>query len=471
MSMVTTFPSVKEEFASIKSLLKVKFRIYKNGFWAYMFIMLGVLLVNLFPLVVSLVRADGDPGVRDYTVADMSITLFAGLVIGLIINMFLYRHTNDKQSVFPQSNTSRFAATQIVNYAVVIVVALMLLVIYSVNYGVILWLAQSYNSIRLALNFDIGFMLAGCLTFLLYAFLVAAVIELIGVILRKWTYIAAVIFIAFIVLGIVYMQPVFEYIPEIFAFLTREPSLGLFTLKALGLWFGILALSFVINKFTIYHKSGDFNIKNRTVVIAIAIAVLLAIGIPTLVFGVFRTDSTAVSYPVAVPEEGSFDDEYFELLFAGMPEIRIDVSHLPRGSSVYLQTENIILPKIWNEDEFNVYFSSRTAGMMRFTAVIYDMSVLEDIQGDTIVIRSTRPVYIANGIDLADFANLRITASLEGYILNIAFEFTPVQVVIMPMWGIARQFEHWADKGLYTESGLGYWTGGNSQSEILITVE
>jgi len=148
--------------------------------------------------------------------------------------------------------------------------------------------------------------------------------------------------------------------------------------------------------------------------------------------------------------------------FSEAEEIRIDISHLPSGSNLYIEGENINIVATG----LATVFTAR-----EFTASVSGTGSLEMIEGDTLIIRFLPPFFNVNGIELFSYANPRVTAYLEGNTLYIEYTVDNVQVVIMPIWGIVRQFDCFRDRGLLPAHILGYMAGGRMNANINILVE
>jgi len=142
----------------------------------------------------------------------------------------------------------------------------------------------------------------------MYSFLIIAVIELIGTILRKWTYYAIAVFVALLSLTIVYMTEVIEYVPKVLSFLTKEPSFGLFMLKGLAVWFAIVVVSLVINRFTVYYKNqGILKTKNIVIICAVIGAVIMIV-IQIFIILIMSTGESVEYDSVLVVSETPIED-------------------------------------------------------------------------------------------------------------------------------------------------------------------
>ena len=448
---------VKGECANIVKLLKVKIWFTGKNFIIFPIIAALMFLSSLAMTIAGVIHSGGE-GVNFYQVTDYSSTFVFGLIIAYIVMMFMYRYSNDKLSVFPQTNNARFITTQAVNYIIAVWVGLTILTMYLLYYGAIKILSIFYDSVRFAINFNVGFIVAGFITFILYSFIIVAVIDLIGVILRKWTYYAAAVFTALIALAVVNIMTVIEYAPKALAFLVKEPSFGLFAVKALALWLAIVAVSLAINHFTVYYKKQSKSNTKIVVVICVAIALVIALGIPLVLLNSINSGGAGFN----VVETESVEERVHNF-FDGAEEIRIDISHLARGSRINLEAGDGI-SVIATGGAF-IY------GQNSFTAYLSGTEALENIQNDTLVVSFRPPFHHVNNFELTKFANPRVSVNFDGNTLNIEYMIDDAHVVIIPIWGIAGQFEVFRDRGFVSGNPLGFSSGGNSNANIFLWVE
>ena len=448
---------INEGFTNIKNLLKVRL-IYGNKY-----IVLFLIISTISALLRVLITAYFDilrnnDGFQHIFIIDYSL-LFSSLVIFILIFYFFeYKQTNAKLSAFPQTNNSRFISSLLVHHIGGAAMALIIPMVYLLNFGVISFFAMFRDNVLFALNIDVDFIIVGFFVYLAYIFVIIALFELIGTMLRKWTYYAAVPFIALAALIIINRSRVIEYAPGALAFLTGEPSLPLFFVKAFIVWLVVTAAALVINRFTNYEKS-QIKSKAKSVVTGCAIiAVALAIIVPTIVFldELSRDNFTA----------SEADPAHVEDHFAGHNTIRIDISHLPGGSKINLRRTNIVIP---NEEGYALNYNDKTE------AVVHGIEALSDLQGDTLVIDFRPAEYIVNGIEMLQYTNPRMTARLDGYTLFL--EFTrdkSTNVIFMQHWWFMRQFDYYNDKGVLLSnilgSGSGRWWRWDP-TEIVISVE
>ena len=454
---------VRDEFTNVKGLLRVWFKAGSRNY-KWFFIIIAILFFGSLSISVFGILQDG-PAVRHHAVTDFSGSFIFGIVIGFIIMLFMYRSHYAKWSVFPQTNNSRFVAALIANHIVVIGVALCALVMYLLSYFVLLLLSYARDGVYFALEFNVGFLVALFFAFLAYCVLICSIIELIGTIFRKWTIYAAVAFVAVFALMVANFTAVVEFAPRILSFLTREPSLAMFFLKAAGLWVVLTAASFVINHFTVYHKSRSRTMSKSVVIVCVAIALVVLIVVPVILFNVVSSgENILVSETSLEPSEPPYASvtESVEDLYTESVRVRVDVSHLPKGSSLKIDGVNINvvasgIATVFTASEYSAYISGTDA--------------LENLQADTLVLRFLKPWYNVNGIDIFKYADPRLDAYMDGDTLVINYSFDNANVVILPIWGIIRQFDLFRDRGLFTLNQFGYSMGGSRNPNIHIGVE
>ena len=450
---------VKDEFANVQNLLKVRFKTRGNSFLWLFIILGGFMLSSLIGTISTIV--ENRNSIHYYIVSDNSTIFLIGLVIGYIVMNIMYRSTNVKLSVFPQTNNSRFISWLLLNYSLIIVFSLMLLITYLVHYGVILLMSAFNDSIHLALNVDFGFIVAGLFAYLMYGFLIIATIELISAVIRKWSYYAIVTFIALFMLMVINLERVIEYIPRVLSFLIAEPSLILFFLKAIGLWLIITAVTLVLNHYTVYHKSQNWILKKRITIACVIIAIVIIVITPMILrFSITISDNSQNSGLVYSDVE--WDD--IDIFLPKTEEIKFDISHLPDGIKININGEDIKIG-VLNPD-FMMIFSSN-----ELVVYIGGAESLGNVQGDMIVVRYSPPWYIVNGIDIFRSKFPEVTIYFEGDTLFINYSFDNTTVIIMPIWSMVRQFDIFKDKGVLTAHALGSSAGGSTNVTVFIDVE
>lgn len=447
---------VKEEFANIKNLLRVRFKTNAKSF-KWILILLGLFVfVPFVGTVLGIVRSDH---VRFYNIGDFSLAIFFGIGLRYFVQMLMYRSTNDKLSVYPQTNNSRFISSLLYNFIEVFALAAFALATYLIRY-IIIWVLTLFMAhVHFALDFDLSFIIIGFFVYVAYSLLIVATIELVGVILRKWTYYAIVGFTAALSLVIANFSVVIENALNVLAFLTGETSLIMFFIKAIGILSAIIAISIVINRYTVYYKNHRRALSKGVVVGCIAVTTVIIIALPAVLFrSVATTNEThAVQRPtgtevVAVPADSVFHEE----------EIRIDISHIPNGSNIEVRVANRYVVA---EVVTGARFFSETPVSISGT------ESLRNIQGDTLIISYRPPFFQANGIMLSDFTNSHLIANLDGNVLFVDCVIENVQVVFLPIWGMARQFDFFNDRNIFRENLFGFSGGGNIAANVWLRVE
>ena len=452
---------LKDEWVNIRKLLKVKLQLQKKvlpwflSAWAFMFIS------SIASPISTILYNNSPPGLSYYNMPDFSVTFFFGLIIAYITLMFLYRSMNDKLSVFPQTNTSRFVTTQAGYYIAAIILALISLISYLCYYGSFKLLSHFAENIYFALNFNAGFVIAGFFTFLIYIFIIIATLELIGTILRRWTYYAIVILTSLVVLGILYIGRVIEYLPSLLSFIVREQSFGLFMVKAIGLWLAIVAVSLIINRYTVYNNSRNILKIRRVAITSIAIGVIVVIVVPLVILSLRsdegnNTGQTSVTNHETEREVGYKDN---------LEIFHVDVSHLPKGSRINLMGKNIDI----GSDDTNFTTVSGPPGRPFMPAYIGGKETLDSLDTDTLVIEFRPPFYEVNGIEFAGYADPQLDVRLIGDTLRIDYKIKNTHIAIIPIWGIARQFEAWKGKDIFVSNLIGHIEGGSMNANVYIS--
>ena len=440
---------VKNELQNALKLTRAKLGsnyIKLSGIAIAMFI---IFVGNFLPTAIR-IFSDEAVGVVPYSIMDISMIIFFGLSVAWVVLMLTYRQKSDELAIFPQTNTSRFVSHLLVNYLSVLIAAVVVLVAYLLEYGAFSLIAKQKEHVYLALDFDWGFVLAGFCTFILYSFLAIAVCGLIGAILRKWKLYAAVL-LALALWGLVYAAREGNvFLEKGFNFIFMEPSFGVFTVKIIAVWLVITAISLVLNYFTVYYQSGWRPSLIKGVAFG-TIGAFIAVGVANFAL------VANVSYSGAeiISSEPMSDEEYYK----DYAQIRIDATSLPKGSHITIEGENIIVPQLLD-----------SYGTNQRTMVVYFPEQLDDLAGEKLLLRYRFPGDTVNGIELTGFGNPRLTAKLDGTVLRIDYTFDNAHVVILPVFGIARQFEAFRDKGLFTSSFMGYSYGGGG-GNVMITVE
>ena len=451
---------------------------------------LGFLIVIQFFFLTDLSAAiyrifKENDGIDYYQFADNSFFWIFGMSFAFIIFNCMYRYNNQNFAVYPQTNNSRYLSFQMITYTYLVLVPLTLMVVYLIQYGVIAAIAAGRDNVHLMFNFDISFVLAGFVVMILYMAILAAIINLISVLLRKFKLYAAAFFSAVLVLGLTNLSVAMDIFAMLTEFLIYENSLWKFILKALVSWAILFTVAALINKYTVYYKTRNNKMKSERleIIIAIAVGVVLAIFV---VFAVLRFNENLYDGPdggaessVASPDNNSSGSSYTP----SMPpqgELEFDISHLPRGSNITVQVSGdvIIIPnsdKIvgWGNSsdyQFLFYEDGTEIKYSREQMTIMLPSELDNIQGDTLHVYYSNPWQVVDNTEIGHLVNAEFEARFEGNVLYIHYTFDKnVKAVFMPLWSFMWQFEHFKGKGLFSEDVFGTYASSSANVNIWIS--
>ena len=442
---------VKDEYANIKNLLWIRIKTQAMSFKGVCILLALFIFVPFGGTIWGIVQSDT---IRFYNTTDFSITILFGIAARSFIQMLTYKSTNDKLSVYPQTNNSRFISSLFYNFVEVFVFASIVLAIYLFQYGIIWLMTVFVDNVHLALDFDLSLVVVGFFVHIAYSLLIVMIIELVGVVLRKWTYYAIVVFVAILSLMIANFNTVIGNVLHVLAFLTREPSLIIFFLKVIALLLVITTIAVVINRYTVYYKNHGRTLNKDAVIGCTAVTLVIMMVVNFRLFNM----TTIEQGHVIITEGAVWPADDF---FAEFEEVRIDISHLPNGSNIEVRVENrgVLV------DAAGSRFFSDTP------VTISGVESLQNIQGDTLILSYRPPFLQVNGIMLSDFANSQLIAYLEGNVLFVDSVTDNAQVVILPIWNIARQFELFRDRDIFRASLIGFSGGGDIAANVWLRVE
>lgn len=443
---------VKDEIANIKSLLRVRIKTQARGFKLVFVLLTLFVFVPFIGTVSGVVRSDF---VRFYNIGDFSLTLLFAIGLAYFVQMLTYRSTNDKLSVYPQTNNSRFISSLLLNAIGVTAFATFVLVTYLIRYGIIFLLSVFMDNVHFALTFSLGFLVAGFFVYIAYCLLLVAIIELVGVILRKWTYYAIVAFTAALSLLIANINTIIQSESNVLAFFVEESSLVVFFLKAVVFLLAIALIAIIINRNTVYHKNHGRALGKGAVIGCIAVTVAVVVVLQFALFRSMTSTPQSATWAEAVPVP-------IEDFLSGHEEIRIDISHIPNGSNIEIRVSN-------REVVAEVVTGARFFSDAPVT--INGEDSLRNIQGDTLIISYHPSFFQANGLMLSDFADSQLIANLDGNVLFIDYVIENVQVVFLPIWGFARQFDFFHDRNIFRANMIGISAGGNITPNVWFRVE
>lgn len=439
---------VKDEYLNIKKLLNVKIKAYKNNLIWFFIVVLIIFISNLVQTVANVLFVYTE-GIKSHIIQDYSYIFFFSLLFAYFILMLLYRNTNNYLSVFPQTNNSRFITSQILNCLIAVMVGTTVLIMYLLDYTIFSIISYFKNGIYLIYDFDVGFIIVGFITFMIYSFIIIAISGLIGAVLLKWRYYAIVSFTLIVSLIISNFKKVIEYAPKLFAFLLNEPKPVLFIIKGIGLCIIINVISLVINNNTIYYKSQKKITASKLVIFCTTIGITPIISIILLNHS-YTNSSTNSSINLSMVDE--IDEKYI----SKFEKIRIDVSHLPKGSKIKIEGDNIFIPYV--STAYSIY-----------DIAVNNTELLNSLQGDTIVINYSLPEHYVYDYAMSKFTKPEITINLAGDTLYINYTYENADVIFLPIWSIAKQFECYKNKNLIDNFMI--YGSGHRPGIINITIE
>ncbi len=413
----------------------------RQGLWGLLATLLVLTLPSLMPLI-SLYSKNTQSAITSHQINDFSGMLLFGIGIAIVVMEVLYRQNNNTIAVYPQTNATRFASHLIVNHWLVLVGNLLSLSIYLLQMALLTVVAANNPNLIVPLRFDLGFVLMGFFTYVLYSFLLVAFVALVGAFLRKFHIYAAAVILGLLVAVFTNLNRAYGVLQNVLNFLLKESDPLTFALKAAVLWLVLIGLAALLNHYTVYYKS------HRVLPMwAVGSAIGLAVGVAGIVavVGIFAG--------IAVISE---EQEATKIDFQ---QITLDISHLPKGSSLKLAGNNVALL----QDDQSEWFSSELM-------YISPSPDIENIQGDTLTVLYRLPEHIANEQDLMAYAHPSFTAHLEGDTLQLEYTYTPnKRVVFVPVWQLASQFTCFQGKNLFVASPLSDYTtrrGGQIHFEV-----
>ena len=453
----------KDELKNTWQLTKVRLSSVKSGRLRLLMSLVGIVyLVNLVAFFIWF--RPNENGLDSFAWQDYSALLFGALLLSIIVYACLYRTDNQKFAVFPQTNTSRFISSQAFIYTLIVACALLVLVLYLITYGIVALLATAFNTVYLVYAFDPLFIISGFFVFLMYLIVFASMVSLVAALIRKFK-LYAILAIA-IIIGVIIARPsqMLELLEVIFGFILMEHSVLLFLIKGIALWAVLFALSFIINRFTVYYKETIRITGLRVAVVVLASALIFAV--PTF-FKLQETNSEAA------------DDLSMFAWTRNAEQILIDISALPEGSRIDIRPgNNIALVK----DTEKLVGTEYEAGRMRLIyqdgiieeypedyVVVYYNESLSNISGGTLVITFTRPLMERNSHDLIPLSNPVLEARLEGSTLHLDYNFDSVKAVFTPIWSFMNQFDDFRDKGFVYQYFATF--NHNSSADISVWVD
>ena len=432
----------KSELSNTIALTKLKLNANKKTTIGLTVIVILLFLLNLIPALIYIFQVADTVVYR--IMQDYSILFSVGVIIAIIILTTTYRQTNGYYSVYPQTNNSRFISSQIIIYFLFACAAIISLIFYLIQYGIFKIISILNENIILAYKFDLGFVIKGFFVLLIYGFIIISIISLIGVLIRKFRIYAIVVFIIIIGLLFTNISKVIMYLPSVLGFLINESDSILFFVKGLTVWIVFCILSLIINKYTVYYKS--YFKFSKLIIIGICIAGIFITTISIMYVSPTKTytnetttiyeNETTTTYDMGVEES---------------EQIILDASEIPKGTKIN------IVSNLNNQED-----SSSDNTLSRL--YLGDTTVLDNFNGNKVIINYRLPTYEINNYDLIACVNPKLTAEFDGNTLNIHYTYDKdIKVVFVPAWPFMWQFDEYQNKNIFNKylgssfaNGTGY---------------
>jgi len=409
-----------------------------------------------------------------------SLWMFCISVAFIILNC-LYRYNNQRTSVYPQTNNSRFMYFQMITFTFALLVPLTLLVTYLIQYGIVAAIAAFNENIHIIYDFDILFVLSGFVVMTIYTAILAGAINLAFAVQRRFKIATIAFFATLFILVIRYFTSMDDIFSMLFGFLIYESSLWKFILIGLGLWVVLVLMSFIVNKYTVYYKMTKINLKNdfwKTVVTA-GFGAVLAIAVVLVTAIMFTRSDIGRKYPTL--DDPIFYDHHTMTGWQPVTK-KFDISHIPDGSNidVVVSGDAIILPNShlilasYGSDKSTTYsYSDGTERVIASeTMTIFTDDELKNINGDILTVVYVLPHRIINSVDIGKLLNVEFDVKLEGSTIFVHYTFEKnIKAMFLPIWSFMGQFEYFKGKNLFTADSQKYNSGNDSIMYFMIIEE
>ncbi|MEG0133304.1 MAG: hypothetical protein RR891_10235 [Clostridium sp.] len=374
------------------------------------------------------------------TYSQLSWIVLISITLG---SLFWYKTFNSQHEMFPQDNKTRFLSYVMFNYSYLLKLLVLSLCLYLFQYGLFSIIGTFNPNVHFAYPINLVFLISGFIVNLLYGSLFIAIIILLGALDRKLNLYFKITAIGIFLLGFIKNGLIFMYVVELSKFLTAESSLLLFILKSIVLLVFTLGLSWIVNNNTVYYRTKT---KSSTTLTVITASLLF------IVFISFSVLTPAYKYDsrVTITEESEnkvSDESNFFHDFAGVEDfgaIKVDLSTLKPGDTI-----EVINTHKSNNDSLPIED-------MRFAS--------NEVVNNHLYINYSIPSNKKNWVNLNDYKNPVVTASLEGNKLYINYSYNENQkVLFLNAYGFMSQFHIFEDKGLFKEH-MGSMSGSGSGS-------
>ena len=445
----------KNELSNAVILAKVQIKNDKLSTVVFGIALLITLLAGLIPAIVTALSPYED----HITYSAISDNFFIPVLVigfGVTVINFMYRSYNSNYAVYPQTNNSRFLANQIVIYTFIILIALAIMLIYLIQYGVISLIAHGRDNVRLVLDFNIAFVLRGLVVAIIYLALIAGTITLIFTLLRKFRLYAVVFFtvLATVLLGS--LADPLHLLHRLLSFLLEEPNIWLFILKGVGIWAVLFIAAFLVNKYTVYYKAHSLKFNKKVMGGICAITIFAAFIVISLLTGMM---TFAEPIDIPTPWDVLWDERSNILEF--------DLSDVPAGSDINVVTSGDVT-FIDDMDSVLIGWSHSLPPDGQTVLHFHDGSYLTfpfghltivageqllDVDGGTLFVNYYYPIQmIESGGSINHLMNPEFDIRFEGDTLYINYTYDRnVKAIVIPVWSFMRQFSSFRGQNVFNE--------------------
>lgn len=411
----------KANLSNIKSLLKIRNKECTGINFIY-YLMGFLFVVDLIGIIKNVFKFHSEA--VGITVQPYSNWGFILAIITCIYYTVDYKYYNYRHQIFPQNSRNSFAAYTLFCYLSFLKIQAAALGLYILQYGICELFNIIKGNIDFAYRFNLFFLVSGFFVVLLYGFIIITLIILLGALDRKFTWYFRVSIIGTLV--ILFLTLRLGWLLDRIHLLTKEYSLALFIVKALGILVLLLLLSYGINESTRQYKLSQ-NYKPYYFAIIVVFFIIVSLSVN---YGL-QSISNGPMYETQSITQGITQDPLESV-------VQVDVSDIPDGGTL-----NIQVPK--ENSMYHYPFSTCT----------------QTVYPDKILINYMQPVNKINYIDLISYSKPDLGVSLKGNVLSIRIISTENKKIIMIYpFSFLQNFDCYEDNSYYkkqigTESASG----------------
>ena len=416
---------IKNELLYSFKLAKIIFNNNKKFEMYFLLFMIAVYIINIITTSIHIFGEKTE--IAQIHFKNYYLAFFLIIPILAIAKSLLYKLAYNKYSAYPQSATSRFLSWELLNYIQILLVTVISLIFYFIQYGLVMLISTFSDNIVIIYNFDIVFVAAGFLVMLIYLMLITAIIALIAVFIRKFAIYAVlllslILFFIIAFLGLEYDLTI-KWFETTFKFLTYETSIWMFILKGFGIWAVLSGVTMFINKITLYHKTA---VKRSPFMVAITAGFAVSVVMITPFVGFLRED-------VRINHNTIPYESYKPMI----RRIEIDASKVKKGAEIELELTNITLS---DEKESEEDFTKSDVLYLNNNRQVRN---LKKFSGEKIVIDYSFPFISVDDNELIEHINPEFTAELQKRKLHLKYNYKKnIKAIFCPFWEFLQKFDN-----------------------------